>query len=171
MEQSLENKTKLDLKDKLINFYKSNKVKIFFLVSTVIISLILFFIINYNNEKKNILAAEKFVEAGIFLASNKNDKAKNIYEDKILSKNKFYSILSLNAIIEKNLISDKSKILEYFQILENSTTFKNQKNLIILKKALFLHKQKEFKEGNDLLQSLIDKNSDLKIIAEEILKE
>ena len=30
MEQSL-NKTKLDLKDKLINFYKSNKVKIFFL--------------------------------------------------------------------------------------------------------------------------------------------
>ena len=126
MEQSLENKTKLDLKDKLINFYKSNKVKIFFLVSTVIISLILFFIINYNNEK-NILAAEKFVEAGIFLASNKNDKAKNIYEDIILSKNKFYSILSLNAIIEKNLISDKSKILEYFEILENSTTFKNQK--------------------------------------------
>ena len=119
MEQSLENKTKPELKNRLTNFYKSNKVKIYSTLTILSITLISFSYLKYNNEKKNILAAEKFVEAGIFLAANKNDEAKDIYEKIILSKNKFYSILSLNALIEKNLISDKNKILKYFDILEN----------------------------------------------------
>ena len=78
--------------------------------------------------------------------------------------------MSLNALIEKNLISDKNKILKYFDILENSITLKEQEDLILLKKALYLLKEKEFKAGNNLLQGLIDKNSNLKIIAEEILR-
>ena len=170
MEQSLENKTKPELKNRLTNFYKSNKVKIYSTLTILSITLISFSYLKYNNEKKNILAAEKFVEAGIFLDANKNDEAKDIYEKIILSKNKFYSILSLNALIEKNLISDKNKILKYFDILENSITLKEQEDLILLKKALYLLKEKEFKAGNNLLQGLIDKNSNLKIIAEEILR-
>ena len=170
MEQSIENKTKPELKNRLTNFYKSNKVKIYSTLTIIIITFISFTYLKYNNAKKNILAAEKFVEAGIFLASNKNDEAKDIYEKIILSKNKFYSILSLNAIIEKNLISDKNKILKYFDILENSITLKDQEDLILLKKALYLLKENEIKAGNNLLKGLIDKNSNLKIIAEEILR-
>ena len=134
MEQSLENKTKPELKNRLTNFYKSNKVKIYSTLTILTLTLISFSYLKYNNEKKNILAAEKFVEAGIFLDANKNDEAKDIYEKIILSKNKFYSILSLNALIEKNLISDKNKILKYFDILENSITLKEQEDLILLKK-------------------------------------
>ena len=170
MEQSLENKTKPEFKNRLKNFYELNKLKIYSSLTILIISFILFFYLKYDNEKKNILAAEKFVEAGIFLASNKNDEAKDMYEKIILSKNKFYSILSLNAIIENNLISDKDKILKYFDMLENSITLKDQEDLVLLKKALYLLKEKEVKTGNNLLQDLINKNSNLRIIAEEILK-
>ena len=170
MEQSLENKTKPELKNRLTNFYKSNKVKIYSTLTILSITLISFSYLKYNNEKKNILAAEKFVEAGIFLDANKNDEAKDIYEKIILSKNKFYSILSLNALIEKNLISDKNKILKYFDILENSITLKEQEDLILLKKALYLIKILKTEEGEDLLRKLSNSNSYLKNIADQILE-
>ena len=76
---------------------------------------------------------------------NQTDKAKKIYEEIILSKNKFYSILALNTIIEKNLIKDKEKILEFFEIVEKSNFKKDQKDLIALKKALYMIKIQIFK--------------------------
>ena len=63
------------------------------------------------DKKKNISLAEKYVQAEILLSSNKNEKAKKLYEEIILSKNKFYSILALNTVIEKDLIFDKKKLL------------------------------------------------------------
>ena len=54
------------------------------------------------------MISEKYVKAGILLSNNKNEKAlKNYYEEIILSKNKFYSILALNTIIEKNYLMIK----------------------------------------------------------------
>ena len=88
----------------------------------------------------------------------------------MLAKNNFYSILALNTIIEKNLISNKGEILKYFEILEKSNVTKEQKNLIKFKKALYLIKESDTKNGNNLLKDLIDDNSSLKSIAEEIIK-
>ena len=85
MDQSEENKT--EIKDRIINFLNDNKVKIYifiFILATVLGS---FIFIKTNNEKKNVLVAEKYVKAGINLASNKNDIAKSLYEEIILSKN------------------------------------------------------------------------------------
>ena len=87
-----------------------------------------------------------------------------------MSKNKFYSILSLNTIIEKDLISDKDKILKYFSILEETNTSKAQTDLITLKKGLYLIKISETENGQNLLKKLIDKNSNLKTIAQEIFE-
>jgi len=168
MEDKLENK--LELKTKLINFYSSNKVKIFTVILVTIITLISIIFFKINDEKKNILLAEKYFQAGIFLTSNKSDEAKQIYEEIIFSKNKFYSILSLNIILEKNLISDKNKILEYFNILEKTISNKNTKDLIMLKKALYLIKESNTQEGRNILKNLIEKNSNLKIIAQEFLE-
>ena len=168
MDQSTEKK--LVEKNKILNFYKNHKIKIYFtifILLTVIISLIFF---NYKNNKNNIIIGEKYIEAGLYLASNKNDKAKIIYEEIILSKNKFYSILALNTIIEKKLISDKSKILEYFDILQNRVSSKSINDLIILKKALYLMNEMELQEGKDLLKNLEINNSSLKSIAKELLK-
>ena len=168
MDQSTEKK--LVEKNKILNFYKNHKIKIYFtifILLTVIISLIFF---NYKNNKNNIIIGEKYIEAGLYLASNKNDKAKIIYEEIILSKNKFYSILAFNTIIEKKLISDKSKILEYFDILQNRVSSKSSYDLIILKKALYLMNEMELQEGKDLLKNLEINNSSLKSIAKELLK-
>ena len=169
MDQSEENKT--EIKDRIINFLNDNKVKIYifiFILATVLGS---FIFIKTNNEKKNVLVAEKYVKAGINLASNKNDIAKSLYEEIILSKNKFYAILALNTIIEKDLVIDQKKILEYFVVLERSVATKETIDLIKLKKALYLIKILDIETGNELLKSLIDDNSNLKSIAKELIEE
>ena len=167
MDQSLENK--INIRARIINFYNLNKIKIFFLALILIISLISLLFIKQNETRKNILIAEKYVKAGIYLASDKPANASELYEEIILSKNKFYSILALNKVIEKKLISDKKIILEYFNILENSISKGDQKDLIIFKKALFLIKNSENQKGENLLKKLISKNSILKPISQELL--
>ena len=68
---------------------------------------------------KKYFNSRKIYSSRDYLNSNKNNEAKNILEEIVLSENKFYSILALNSIIEKTLIEDKNKILNYFKILEN----------------------------------------------------
>ena len=169
MDQSEENKT--EIKDRIINFLNDNKVKIYifiFILATVLGS---FIFIKTNNEKKNVLVAEKYLKAGINLVSNKNDIAKSLYEEIISSKNEFYAILALNTIIEKDLVIDQKKILEYFVVLERSVATKETIDLIKLKKALYLIKILDIETGNELLKSLIDDNSNLKSIAKELIEE
>ena len=100
MEQKLENK--LALKEKLSNFYNANRSRIYSTVFILIMGALFLVFLNYYNEKKNNIIAEKYIQAGIFLNLEKKDDARQIYEEIILSKNKFYSILSLNNLIEKN---------------------------------------------------------------------
>ena len=76
------------------------------------------------------------------------------------------SILSL----EKNLSSDKQKILSYFAILEKLNLSDETEDIISFKKALYLIKSGDLINGNELLKKLIDKNSNLKSIAEELYK-
>ena len=168
MDQSLENK--FSFKIKVTNFYNLHKNKIYVFSSILILALILFTYIKLDNERKNIKVAENYIKAGIYLSSDNKDNAKDIYEEIILSKNNFYSILALNTIIEKNLISDKKKILDYFSIIENSNLTNEAEDIIILKKALYLIKETDIQKGKNLLEGLIDKNSHLKSIAEELLK-
>ena len=139
-------------------------------MSILILAIISFTFIVYKNEKNNIKLGEKYVEAGLNLSLNQKEKAKKIYEEIIYSKNNFYSILALNAIVEKKLVKDKKKILEFFEIVEKSVSLKSQKDLISLKKALFLIKEADIQNGNVLLKELIKNDSSLKPIAQEILK-
>jgi predicted negative regulator of RcsB-dependent stress response len=167
MDQSEENNK--ELKDKILNFYSLNKLKIFFTILIIILVIFTFFFMKFTNEKKNIIIGEKYIKAGLYLASSDMSKAKTIYEEIILSENNFYSILSLNTIIEKNLVSDKNKIIDYFKTLEKSITSKDQKDLIKLKQALFLFKESEIEAGNSLLKELIEENSNLKKIAQDLI--
>ena len=167
MEQNIENK--IELKDKLITFYKNNRLKVYTFFSVLIIILFSVSIFKINLEKKNNLIAEKFVRAGLYLVSDKKEISKNLYEEIVLSKNLFYSILALNTILEKDLISDKNKIIKYFNIVEEIDKSKTQKDLIIFKKALYLIKIKNIQEGNKLLKNLVEENSELKSLAKEII--
>ena len=169
MELNIEKK--IEIKDKLNSFYLANKLKIYIIIFIVIFSTISanFFLINI--KKKNELIAEKFIQAGLLLSSKNKEKSKEFYEEIILSKNNFYSILSLNTILEKNLISDKNKILEYFLIVEKLTKSNEQLDLIFFKKALFLINKQEIKEGKAILEKLINQDSKYKFLAEEVLEQ
>ena len=167
MENNLENK--IELKDRLIFFYKKHKVKILLIILILLISLITTVIFKINFEKKNKLISEKYITAGLYIASNEIEKSKQIFEEIILSKNKFYSILALNTILEKNLVTDKKKMLDYFEIVENVIENEEQLELLMFKKALYLIKNLEIEEGNKLINTLIKKNSKYNSLFEELL--
>ena len=167
MEQKIE--TKLTFKDKLSNLYNVHKFKIIILLLTFIIVMITSIFIQQKNEKNNNLIAEKYIQAGLNLSLNKKDEAKKLFDEIILSKNKFYSILALNSIIEKKIIDNDVQILKYFDVLENINFDDEASDLIIFKKALYLLKTSKSVEGKKLLENLIKKDSRFKLLAEEVI--
>ena len=167
MEENIEKKQKL--KSRLIDFFDKNKSKLYILISLIILTFLIFSLYQINIKKKNSVIAEKYIQAGIFLANKNNVDATLIFEEIIKSKNKFYSILSLNTILEKKLLTDKEKILQLFKKTEKNINTKEQRDLIKFKKALFLINNSEFEQGKKLLQDIASSKSDLKFLAEEIL--
>ena len=167
MEENIEKKQ--ELKSRLIHFFDKNKFKFFILISLIVIAIFALSLFQINVKKKNSLIAEKYIQAGIFLANKKNADATIIFEEIIESKNKFYSILSLNTILEKKLLTDKKKILLLFKKIEKIKTTQEQRDLIKFKKALFLINNSEFEEGRKLLQEIEGSKSGLKFLAEEII--
>ena len=167
MDQNLEKK--IDFKEKILFFFKQNQFKLiilFFLILFIGISLIFFKI---NSEKNDNLISEQFIQAGINLELNNTELSKKIYNEIILKKNKFYSVLALNIILEKKLETNENIILNYFKIIENLKLSKEKKDLIDLKKALFLIEKSKFNDANKILNKLIENDSKLKTIAQEIL--
>ena len=167
MEQNLEKK--IDLKEKIFFFFKKNQFKLiilFFLIFLVGIFLIFFKI---NIEKKNNLISEQFIQAGINLELNKTELSKKIYNEIILKKNKFYSVLALNIILEKKLETNENIILGYFKIIEDLKLSKEKKDLINLKKALFLIEKSKSNEAKEILKNLVENESKIKNIAQEIM--
>ena len=159
---------KSNLTEKIVNIFKEKK-KILFLVLFIIIAILSVIIfLNYYQNNQNEKISEQYIKAGIHLSSKDNEKSKLIYKEIIFSKNKFYSILALNNIIENNLEENSDEILKLFEIIENINITTEQKNLIKLKKALYLKKILRDAEGNTLLKEIIAENSIWKEVAAEI---
>ena len=167
MDENLDKKK--DNSNKFVNIYQKNKIKIYFLIATTLIISFSYIFFNIYQDYKNNLVSEKYIEAGLYLAQDDKIRSKKLFEEIIYEKNKFYSLLSLNILIEKNLVNDVEKTLEYFKIIETLNYSGQQKDLITLKKALYLINNLKEKDGIQLLKNLVEKNSDLKPIALEIL--
>ena len=166
----MENETKINSSEKITNFVQKNKNIIlinFILIISVLVGISYF---NYYQNSKNEKISEKFVQAGIYLSLNKQEESKKIYKEVISSKNKFYSILALNNIIDNDLEQNNEEVLELFDIVENIKIENEQKNLIKLKKALYLIKISRDNEGKKLLDEIISDNSIWKEAASEISK-
>ena len=167
MEQSADN---TELKDKINSSLKNNKGKIFTFIVLLILIAIFVFIMKEIKKKTNNLISEKYIQANTYLNNGNKELSKKIYIEIIESKNSFYSTLALNTIIEKNLEFSEKEVLEYFEIVEPLNKQEEQKNILIFKKALYLIKIKKDTEGKNLLKKLVEKNTKLKSVAEEILK-
>jgi len=168
MEQS-ENK-KIDTKENLKLFIKNNFTKIILFFVLLIIIIGSFFVWKENQNKKNFLISEKFIEAGILLSNGEKKSATNYYKEIVLSKNKFYSVLALNTILEKNLIENNIEILNLFEKIEKLNLDKKNTDLIIFKKALYFSKINQVEKSKILLNKLIDQNSSLKELALNLLE-
>tara|TARA_B100000965_G_C19471108_1_gene704157 strand:- start:411 stop:911 length:501 start_codon:yes stop_codon:yes gene_type:complete len=166
----MENEEKINFLEKTKIFVEKNK-KIF--ISTITLIFLIFVLIKYYDyykKNQNEILSEKFIQAGIYLSSNQKEKSKNIYEEIILSKNKFYSLLALNEIIDNELKTNEKEILKLFDIIEDIKVKREQKDLIKLKKALYLMKISKDEEGKKLLNEIISESSVWKDTATEILK-
>ena len=167
MDENLDKKTNNTYN--LINIYDKHKIKIYFLIALILSVILSSIFYNIYQENKNNLVSEKYIEAGLYLAKDDKTKSKELFEEIIYEKNSFYSLLSLNTLIEKNLVTDTKKVLNYFEIIESINYSKEQKDLIIFKKGLYLIKNSKDKDGFQLLKNLIEKDSVLKPLAKEVL--
>ena len=84
------------------------------------------------------------------------------------STNRFYVILSW-ILFRKKLENDQNKILKYFNILEDLNISKDQKDLLLFKKSLYLINNSRLEDGKKILEKLIENKSKIKILAEEIM--
>ena len=161
---------KVEFIDKFKLFLIAQKIKIILFLSILVLFLIIFSIMKINQERQNILMSEKFIKANVYLSSGNKEKSKEIYEEIIKSENKFYSILALNTILEKKLENSEEKIINYFEIIQDLSIPHEQKDLLILKKALYLLQISKTEEGKNLLKKLSSSNSYLKQISDQILE-
>tara|TARA_B100001250_G_C19306135_1_gene574139 strand:+ start:56 stop:559 length:504 start_codon:yes stop_codon:yes gene_type:complete len=166
----MENETKINSSEKIENFVQKNKNILLTIFTLIIFALIGISYFNYYQKSKNEKVSEKFVQAGIYLSLNKQEESKKIYKEIIKGKNKFYSLLALNSIIDNDLEQNNEEVLELFNIVEKTRIEKEQKNLVKLKKALYLIKMSRDKEGEKLLNEIISDDSIWKATASEILK-
>ncbi len=156
--------------ERIKGFIKEKRKILIILLSILILSIIALISLDYlkKNETKKI--SEKYVLAGIYLSKDENDKSKVLLKEIIESKNKFYSPLALNIIIDNNLESNDIKILDYFDLVEKINLKKEEKNLIKIKKALYLKKLSKDKFADELLKEIIEENSIWKNSAQDILE-
>jgi len=166
----MENEEKIDFFERVENFVKKNKNIFFTILSLTIFVVIGINYFNYYQKSKNEKISEKFVQAGIYLSLDKKEESKKIYTEIVISKNKFYSLLALNNIIDNDLEKNSEEVLKLFDIVENTKIEKEQKNLVKLKKALYLIKISKDNEGKKLLNEIISDNSIWKDTASEISK-
>tara|TARA_Y100000992_G_C21239299_1_gene479862 strand:+ start:671 stop:1174 length:504 start_codon:yes stop_codon:yes gene_type:complete len=167
----MENEEKINLITEVQNFLKNNKKKVITSFALLIIALISFIFFNNYQSSKNEKVSEKFIQAEIYLSSDNKEQSTQIYKEIILSKNKFYSLLALNEIIDNDLVTKNEEVLRLFKIIESIKVEKEQKNLIKLKKALYLIKISKNEEGKKLLSEIISDNSIWKDAATEISKQ
>ncbi len=160
-----------DLIGQIKSILKKRKVFFITIIFIMVVAIIGIFFFKYYENSKNEKISEKYIKAGIYLSTNDIEKSNLYFKQIVLSKNKFYSILALNSIIENNLEKDKEKILDLFQVVENINLDTNQKNLVKLKKSLYLMKISKKQESNELLNEIINSNSAWKSIAKEIQKD
>ena len=168
MEQNLEDK--VEFREKAKYFFKKNKKKIVLFLIILFLFLCALFLTDYNKKKANNLISEKYIQAGLLLASDQKEESKEIFKEIIFSENKFYSVLALNTIIEKDLEKNQTKVIEYFDIVENINKSKEQNDLILFKKALYLLKISKENEAKKILEMLLNSNTGFESLIRDLLE-
>ena len=129
----------LTKKSKLKIFYNKFKFVIFLLIATTAASLISYSLYVEYKENKRISLAEHYLQAKVYLQDGKKNEATNLLKKIVYENDSTYSTLAFFLIHNQNLIVDKKEILILFNnIIDKNKFSKEDKNLLIYKKALFI---------------------------------
>ena len=151
-ENLFETQHDLKSKSKLRIFYEKNIILIFSTVLIIIIIVGSFGFYSTLKEQKKTFLAESYIDAKIYLANNDKNTAKNILKEIIYANDSTYSTLSFFLILNQKLIKEQEELSNLFDyVIENNIFEKEEKNLIIFKKALF---QSNFIDESELLEVL-----------------
>tara|TARA_B100000945_G_scaffold211740_1_gene170478 strand:+ start:608 stop:1228 length:621 start_codon:yes stop_codon:yes gene_type:complete len=154
----------------IFNFLKSNSR--FFIYTGIIFVLIIvvFFWFIDKSKKQKIKISEDFIEAKILLSKNNETESKRILEKIIEKNNSIYGSLSLFLLIDEGLDEDKQVILNYFdKIISNNIYSEEDKNLLRLKKAIYIADIDKEQDMIELLNPIINSESVWKIQALKFL--
>ncbi|RPG16607.1 MAG: hypothetical protein CBC84_002860 [Pelagibacteraceae bacterium TMED124] len=145
---------------KFLSFIKSNSKIFTYTLSTFFIVMAALFWMSYDSNKEKKIISEDFIKAKIFLEKQNKDKATLILKNIIEKKDTIYSSLSLFLLIDQNLVEDKQLILEYFDnIISDGDYSEEDKNLLKLKKAIYISDIEDEQEMLKLLNPIINSDS------------
>ena len=125
--------------NKATNFIKKNLKNLIILSIFLVLTLFSYFFYNNLQKKNELKLSQQYTQAIIQFKEKKINVSKNLLENIINKKHKFYSPLSLYFIIDNNLETNPAKIIIFFdKILSIAFMEKENLNLIKIKKAIFL---------------------------------
>ncbi len=147
-------------KKSLKNLILSNR-KILISFSFILLILAVFLWWSDSNAKKERYKnSEDFINAKVYLSQNNDQKSLEILKKIIDRKDKVYSPLSLFLIIDKDLETNKDNITKYFdQIISIKNLENEDKNLIKLKKAIFISERADEGDLISLLSPVLNSDS------------
>ena len=166
MEELLENKQK-----SFINFIKNNKKKLLTVLLILVIFLSVWKIIDEIERKDNIKISEEFNHATALIKEKKTNEATLALKKIIRKKNKFYSPSSLNLIIDNDLELKTDEMIDLFDhVLKIKGVDKELKNLMIIKKSIFVSESSKESDMLDLLNPILQSDSVWKKNAAQVLE-
>ena len=139
-------------KKSLKSFFLSNKKILIIFCTTIILIGVYFWWFQNLNIKEKYKNSEDFIGAKVLLSQNNKVKSLEVLKKIILQNDEVYSPLSLFLIIDKDLETNKKNVIKYFdQVLSIKSLEKEDRNLLKLKKAIYIS---EDAKENDLLNLL-----------------
>ena len=151
-QDSFEIQKPLTTSRKVLNLYKNNKILIISISFIIFFLFVIFNLYLSKKENENLIFANEYVQAKVYVENNEKDKALKILNKLVLDSKSTYSVLAFFLILNENLIDDKEQLVKMFDHILNKNKFDTEiKNLIIFKKALF---QSDFTNEEKLLSTL-----------------
>ena len=146
--------------NQIINILKKNSKYITSIIIVILFTLITLYYLDHKKKEKNVFISDQFNKAQILIDKKQRDNALPILLNIIEENNNFYSTLSLYLIIDEELEKNQSKIEVLFnKILSNSEIEKENKNLIRIKKSIYLSNYDEEQKILNELKPIINSKS------------
>ena len=152
--------TEIQKKENFKDLIKKYSKIIYLIILIFVIFGISYIWLDSNNKSKKIKISENFIEGKVLLQNKKLSGAKEVFVGIINEKDNVYSPLSLFLIIDKNLEEDQNKITNYFDLVLSIKDIEEEdRNSIILKKAIFISENNQEEDMLNLLNPIINSES------------